>query len=214
MRGNIISIEKFNPPNSRVSKFEINNEIFYSMRTFAAYAQLSDTTIRRRIKRNDIYHSKVNDRVFFAEWQLLVHKALRLGNDEILRYRILYNPFDGPDEHGRLGNDFFDEHDRNRRMQFLLEKFGKVEVKVLKDTINDVVKEKNGIAPEHPCFTTEYLVSKYAWCRYNVQENLLLYDYSRPWTMTLEEFEKLKKILLANKHEWKSQDIKNYLWPK
>ena len=206
-------------PHATESVYKLNidrltTEKLYSIRKMAGTARMSEATIRRRIKRNDIYHCKINDRAFFLEWQLLAHRAISLKQKNIDLYIIRFDK--GEHVTPVICNYFLHIKDAMKTIEDVLDNYGMLEIEKKNKDINELILENNNYKKPEPGITHEYLISPYCWVKYELLSSLLSYGEYRgniagQKEISHDEFKNIKENLMLMEDQWTHCDLSNNL---
>ena len=200
-----------------VYKLEIDRrttEKFYSIRKMSSATRMADTTTRRRIKRNDIYHCKINDKIFFLEWQLLTHKAINLKQENIDLYIIKFDK--GEHVTPVICDYFLCVKDAMKTIEEVLDNYGMLEIEKKNKDINELILENNNYKKPEPGITHEYLISPYCWAKYELLSSLLSYgEYRGNITgqkeISHDDFKNIKENLMLMGNQWTHCDLSENL---
>ena len=203
-------------PHATESVYKLNidrltTEKLYSIRKMAGTARMSEATIRRRIKRNDIYHCKINDRAFFLEWQLLAHKAINLKQEYLDLYMIKFDK--GEHVTPAICDYFLCIKDATKTIEKILDDHGKIKIKKVVKDINELILENNSHKKPQPSMTHEYLVSPCCWAKFELATNNITFaehgnlDNKFCYEISHERFKGIKDCLIKDKDGWTIKDL-------
>lgn len=205
-------------PYERQKVYSLNKESFYSLNAASSICGISQSTLRRRVSDNKVYHVLLNNKVKFLDWQALVNGAIENGLESISIDRVHYKM------HGDFGEmrswqDFTDHKERNEFLQRQLDRWKHIEVEQIKKSVKEIVKENTHhgrykLEIPSPGLTHEYIVSQYCWAKYELSvKDLFFCEYENTSALfhknfSHKKFNSIKDNLLQNEHTWTIQDLR------
>lgn len=211
-------------PKENQSVYEFNKERFYSIATTATFVDISARTIRKRIENNKIYHSKINDRTFFKEWQIVMYNADSSGEECVDCYTVEFEvtklSFSSRKEYQDLHKwtfyNTFDSNERDRLVQAGLETSGDIRIKKTFNNIDLMLSHYKVELPDSPSLVDEMLISTQGWCKYILgKEQLTFSEYENHSVsysyVPMKKFKKIKKDFLQKENKWEVPDLYKYI---
>lgn len=220
MRGNTIKLSTrphikpdytaFTPPKQMVKVYTLPGVNFYSIRQACWILHKSEATMRRYIKANRVYHSRVNDLTLFADWQITAMQALEQKLDYV-EESLVSHRFDKAIVYRGLFT-MFENEERNDLVQDLLREYGDVNISMETTPLDMYIAIKNqGACPESPQKTTEIIVGNNAWCTFSIQaKHLVAHDKDgkseSKHDVSIDDFLRARERFLVE-HDWQIRDL-------
>jgi len=209
-------------PYKRQKVYELNNETFYSLNAASSFCSISEPTLRRRVKKNEVYHVLLNNKVKFIKWQALVNGAIENGWDRISVDRVNYTLTDSDTFFLRTWSEFTDSSERDAFVQKQLDRKISVLIEPLERNVREIIQENtcSGKRKEHVTpkgLTHEYIVSKFCWAKFELAANEISFnEYENQSSkfyksISYEKFKRIKDSLLKNREGWTIKDLRKLI---